>query len=61
MPTVEIYKLALQSLRELGCRQHQLWSRYLYTPKGPEWKAKFFETKRKITWLERLIEHWEGQ
>lgn len=61
MPTVEIYKLALQSLRETASRQHQLWSRYLYTPKGPEWKVKFFETKRKITWLERLIEHWEGQ
>lgn len=61
MPTVEIYKLALQSLRELGCRQNQLWSRYMDTPKGPEWKAKYFETKRKIAWLERLIEHWEGQ
>lgn len=57
----EIYENALANLRETATRQHELAIRYMRHPKGPEWRAKYNETKAKVVWLERLIALWEGR
>ena len=59
MTTIEIYRNALENLRNLATRQQELAQRYMRTSKGPEWRAKFLITKGKIEWLEKIIRLWE--
>ena len=61
MTMKEIYENALAQLREVATRQHELAVRYMRTPKGPEWQAKYNNTRAKVIWLERLIALWEGR
>lgn len=61
MTMTDIYKYALQYLRDLAFKQRQLCERATNPQKIAEWRSMFFDTKAKIDWLERLINMWEGQ
>lgn len=57
MTTVEIYKNALENLRNIALRQQEMALRY--PNKAPEWRARYSSTSVKIKWLEKLIGIWE--
>ena len=56
MTEVEIYKNALENLRNLAQRQLELAHRY--PNKAPEWRAKYDTTRAKVVWLEKLLCLW---
>lgn len=57
MTVIEIYRNALENLRNTATRQQELAHRY--PNKAPEWRAKYSVTKAKIQWLEKLLALWE--
>lgn len=58
MTTTEIYKNALENLRNLAQRQQELAHRY--PNRQAEWRAKYATTRAKVLWLEKLLSIWEG-
>ena len=57
MTTVEIYKNALENLRNIALRQQEMAFRQ--PAKQAEWRAKYSVTSAKVKWLEKLVGVWE--
>ena len=60
MTELEILRNALENLKSIAERQALLWQGNRYGTKGAEWRAKYYSTNEKITWLEKVIRAWEG-